>query len=535
MTENQLVKLLKESPSLPILFIGSGLSRRYLQTENWEGLLRHFAKLAQPDLDYPFENYQNLLHEKYPEGKILDILPEIATKIEFDFNAQWHKSPIWQDSRQRHQENIRKGISPFKLVIADYFSEYQLKKDSLDQALHEEIVMIKNISNQSIAGIITTNYDALLETLFPNFIPFIGQEELLFANPQGIGEIYKIHGCHSRPESIILNKNDYDQFEKQNPYLAAKLITLFVEHPIIFLGYSLSDQNITNLLKALVSCFSSDKIKQFEKQLIFIKYDSAITNPIIHPHTISLPDSNNTTLNILSISTSSFTNIFKEISCVTSQYPIPILRRLKHSLYNVIVDKNSARKNLVVHNFHNLNLNDDSIEFVAGVGVIKETGYRIIQPHSIFEDIVLDNGDFNFTQILNETLPYLQPRHGNSIPFYKYLSGANCPTPDFLSSLLQNNFDDFFSKTRQKERQRKQFHSIQDILSSNLPLHKEITQISLLCENEIILNDLQSYLSNLLNTHPLILQAGNTTLTTNALSTLRFIIRIYDWLKYANN
>lgn len=39
--KKEIAKLLAGSSALPVLFIGSGLTRRYLDLPNWEGLLRN--------------------------------------------------------------------------------------------------------------------------------------------------------------------------------------------------------------------------------------------------------------------------------------------------------------------------------------------------------------------------------------------------------------------------------------------------------------------------------------------------------------
>ena len=121
-----------------------------------------------------------------------------------------------------------------------------------------------------VDGIITTNWDLLLENLFErdNYKVYVGQGHLLFSNPQKIAEIYKIHGCCKDPKSLVLTRSDYDDFHKKNPYLAAKLLSIFIEHPIIFIGYSLDDENIRSILCSISAMMSKDSDR--EKLAIYL-------------------------------------------------------------------------------------------------------------------------------------------------------------------------------------------------------------------------------------------------------------------------
>jgi len=109
---------------------------------------------------------------------------------------------------------------------------------------NEEIDLLRKIHPHSV---ITTNYDRFLEEVFPNYEPIVGQK-ILSSSSVSIGEIFKIHGCSSAPDGLVINRSDYNTFHLKKKYLSAKLLTYFAEHPLVFLGYSAEDPNIKSIL-----------------------------------------------------------------------------------------------------------------------------------------------------------------------------------------------------------------------------------------------------------------------------------------------
>lgn len=53
------------------------------------------------------------------------------------------------------------------------------------------------------------------------------------------------------PQLPTFEQQDYENFFKKQIYLIVKLFTYFMEHPIIFIGYSLSGENIKSFYTML--------------------------------------------------------------------------------------------------------------------------------------------------------------------------------------------------------------------------------------------------------------------------------------------
>ncbi|WP_170005765.1 SIR2 family NAD-dependent protein deacylase [Marinobacter guineae] len=268
---------------------------------------------------------------------------------------------------------------------------------------------------------ITTNWDTFLEETFQKSKTFIGQDELIFGNPQGISEIYKIHGSATNPNSLILTEEDYKNFEDRNAYLASKLLTIFVEHPIIFLGYSLSDPNIQRIIKEIVRCIPSDKTDELRDRFIFVEYTPG-QKPKLENSTYHVES---TPIIIKQIKTESFEEIFSALTSLRRRFPAHILRQLKEQVYDLVIH-NDPQGKLFVKDIDGTD-EDRPKEVVFGVGAISKmqaTGYKGLDRLDLIRDCVFNTNGYDPFSVVTDTLQKICK--GNAyIPIFKYLKESN--------------------------------------------------------------------------------------------------------------
>lgn len=410
--ETELAELLSESLSAPFLFIGSGFSRRYLDLPDWKGLLSQFST------SMPFDSYL---------GTAGNDLPKAALALAQDFSIEWWKSnkerkDIYQSANWTHAVE-----TPLKYEIGQYLNQVDItskiqNNEELKELLDENVV---------IDGIITTNWDNLLEHLFPKLKVYIGQSDLFFKHPQSIGEIFKIHGCSSKFSSLILSKNDYENFNKKNAYLAAKLLSIFLENPVIFIGYSITDKNITDLLELIADMMESyEQLERLGKNLIFL------TRPSNDKEAIEsvLMTVGERKLYFTHIRTNDFSKVYKALQHSERKIPVHLLRIFKEQIYNIVKTTEEADRRIAVKDFDEATADNSEIEFVVGVGVAQNEsngrkGLNGIGSIDIFKDIVFDDLPFNDIDVLKESLPQLSKQNRTYLPVQKYLKSD----PSFLS------------------------------------------------------------------------------------------------------
>ena len=371
------------------------------------------------------------------------------------------------------------------------------------QLTNEEIELLKKVV---IDGIITTNWDTFLEATFSDYKTYIGQEQLLFSENISIGEIYKIHGCVTSPESLIVSSNDYANFKKRNAYLAAKLLTIFVEHPVIFLGYSISDPNILELLFSLKDCLAAHNIEKLKDRLIFVEWRAEQNEPIMIDGTLSLSDGK--ILPIKHIKINSFIPLFDVLANLKQRLPIKILRRFKDAVYE-FVKTNEPTNKIYIGDLTNIDENGNDIEFVVGVGVansIAKQGLLGICVDDVVEDVLFDNKHIPAKEFITDAIPKLLKKRIR-IPLYKYYRAEHLLTNDGKlikkgSAVINNYFKDKSQKSfypsakayaKKENLIRTKYKTLAELIANNDEKHC-FYFIPLLEQEKINIDELQQFL-----------------------------------------
>lgn len=384
-----LKSIIKDSPTAPFLFIGSGFSRRYLGLEDWRGLLTRFgSKLPSGSIRYISESNGDLALA--------------AEKMTEPYSNYWWSLPTSEEIANRPEWHTHIS-SPLRYDICEY-----LNNVILDQKNHQEELKILTSKKTIIDGIITTNWDRLLENIFieDNYKVYIGQSDLLFSNPQKIAEIYKIHGCCSDPKSLVLTKSDYEDFHKKNPYLAAKLLSIFLEHPILFIGYSLHDENIKSILCSISAMMSSDEHRQkLAKNLIFLNRSHGDEDSISDTH-FSFEEGKS--VPITQVKTNDFSKVYLALQGKARKIPAHILRTFREQFYEIVQGESPEKKLYCPTDIEEIIRSGGDIEFVAGFGVAKErysrVGLKGVDFKMILSDAIYNDIEFDRAQILNDIL-----------------------------------------------------------------------------------------------------------------------------------
>jgi len=497
--ENKLDEVLKKSNSLPFLFVGSGMSRRYLDLPDWGGLLKKF--LDEDEVEY---------HIQKTSGDY----PKVAKYIQSKFLEIFWKNLEYKEMKEEYKKLGFIGEQyPFKFAISKYFQDIDYSSYNLKDEVEE-------LKKANIDGVITTNYDMFLEAIFDGFQTYKGQDDLFFNKTLEVAEIYKIHGCATKFETIVITDADYARFKEQNIYLTSKLTSLFMEHPIIFLGYSLNDDNVVTILKNIASSIGKDKLDLLQNRIIFVEYETEKSKQFFDSRVKQI---DKLIIPITHIKTDNFLSIYKTLSKTKRKIPAKCLRMMENSIYE-LVKTNDPQGKMAVVDIENIKDYTD-IEFYAGVGVVNEMsnkGYNCIESIDLFEDLIFDADKFNLPEnIIHKTLPKLF-KQNVYLPVFKYLKDSKITKVNYEDKKLHKKIIDIinFNTENYKYKSNLNYFEEDKTFIENIFKHLESND-----NNKINLEKLQNFLKE---NKSILNDEKHTTERTD----YKRLACLYDRLKY---
>lgn len=503
----------------PILFIGSGLSRRYLKNSpDWHELLSDIAKdIWGNDLKY-IE-----LAEKFRFDPL-----KIAGEYEILFNAEMRTKPKFLQIKEINDQNIRNKIliSPFKIYLSKIFSNLEYKEEITD-----EIEIFQSLENY-IKSIVTTNYDGMLEDLI-KFNKLVGNDILL---SNQYGTIYKIHGCHTEPQKIVFTQDDYNNYKEQNKLIISQLISLFIHSPVIFLGYGNDDENVNLVLETIYSFVGNNQVlrDKLKNNFLVVEYAQNSTNRQVSNFDKTLESGVHLSFN--KIATDDYISIYKSI--IDQPYAIESgILRLVDDLMGRAFLNTKDKKNAKIINYFFEDIDGTNPSDLV-LGVLNQKDVDQVKASIIYKDKIVaatpDDFITNYFKIIDnkniETIKLidsLQPRISNKhyfpiFAFSEIIGSSNLKDSNRLKDSLEQKLDKHISTLKRKYKKPNRHTSIEDILGD-----KAIKEGQR--DDYIVLN----MWTGSINTAQLELYLRNYV-DEKKTTSFRKLIALYDYLKYGN-
>ncbi|MGS3541512.1 SIR2 family protein [Klebsiella pneumoniae] len=481
----------------PVLFIGTGFSLRYLQNSfSWNGLLEFISF----ELTENEEFYYDLKAESMVNGEYSYNL--LASKLELEFNKRLAEdrkgkfvkiNDIFYDSMK---EGIK--LSRFKIYLTQLLTPLMIKPEKSN----EIDALIR--ARKNIGSVITTNYDRLCEKFF-EFNPLIGND-ILLSNPYG--SVYKIHGCVSDSNNIIITREDYDNFNNKYELIRAQLLSIFIHNPIIFIGYSISDSNIKSLLKTIFSYVNVNTAlaKKIRDNFLLVEYAPDNQSIEITEHDIDIEGM--ATIRINKIKTDNYTAIYDALSKLVLPVSAMDIRKVQ-KVWNTIKSGGEIKVN-ITENIDELK-NED---MVLAVGSEKTVKYEFQTKTEMIQNYfkIVDEANSQLISLLNKQVISTRER----FPIFAFSSICeNLINVDkYKSRQIDKIIDDLKRYVRDCENN---YTSITDI-TNNLADWKVIGGIMYaVMEDNISLSELKKYLED---------NAGRCD------TDFRKLLCLYDYLAY---
>lgn len=197
--------------------------------------------------------------------------------------------PSWKELIEEFAEEIQ--YEPYLHNRSDYrFStdeflkipQYAYDTDSKRYLEILERIMLVHAKSNSLNKmilkllpnhIVTTNYDKLIENTddLNNLLYTVVTSDKDLLVSQGEHYIIKMHGDVDDLSSIVLKENDYLNYTNNHILLETFIKSLLVDHTFLFIGYSLNDYNLKQIMSWIDYLSSKESVSELRHKNFIIQ------------------------------------------------------------------------------------------------------------------------------------------------------------------------------------------------------------------------------------------------------------------------
>lgn len=413
-----------ESGKMPVLFIGAGISKRYLYNyPDWETLLKESFQIVDPDGFLYQKCCDQLRRQSCSEFEINALLGSCA---EDEYNRAFFDREISLKVGNNKNPNwVKRGISPYRMYLAQRFKKMRVNRNVALRAELDKLRMLKN----KVSAVITTNYDCFLEkeVFDSDFSVFVHQSDIFSASSYNIAEIYKIHGSCLDANSLVITKKDYDEFNSSRKLIIAKMLTLFAESPLIFMGYSFTDENVQTIISDFIACLTPEQIEKIDQHFVFISYEKG--QPDLVESKVQILTPTHQYIPLTQIKTDNFSLVYDTLNRIVPGLSPLRVRQTRHVVKKIVdqsILSDPAAESVIVglENLDDLDFSNKPLAIAVGYkeSILNKYGYGLLSDNFIFEDILYDNKHFDSEEMCNSRLRSFPTNR--LLPVFKYISQA---------------------------------------------------------------------------------------------------------------
>lgn len=476
----------------PIVFVGSGMSKRYLENSpDWNSLLQEYWDMLNTGIEYytHLHDLRNqIIEQADKDGNKIDsdeldfsVKTKVATEIEKEFDDQFfhEKIPVKGLNLKKAYEE---SISPFRFHLSQRFSNYKLAKN-IDK---EEFELFQKVLRKSRI-IVTTNYDTLIEDSIrrgkQNPKLYIGNAGFFDDSSMGWSEIYKIHGSVTDPSSIVITEDDYKRYDQNSILVTAKIMSSMVDSPILFLGYSMTDRNVVKMLNDFSTQLPQEALSKSANRILIVDRDEGI-NTLQEAQMVSTKNGKNFSYTL--IKTDNYKSLFDQLQSIDEGVSPYEVRRFENIVKKIVVSK-GQRQALDAYLVSPKNLDELDKKIDSGekiVVALGDTKNIFVTPTTVnyFKDYISER----FEILPQNALRFIAAQQNGRFPMLHHFNNINInevPLEGYEKDRIKAKIDNDESSIKEiqdtiNSSNQIKFNSLDAILNSNMKLAKKLDCIT---------------------------------------------------------